>query len=70
MENKTNKNGRTLENELLIEWFTYVLESIAEEEKVNKTITKKYIKEVKSYKGLDFFKVQEIVNDFIKKIEK
>ena len=65
-----NKNQRTLENELLIEWFTYLVESIAEEEKANKTITKRYIKEIKKYRGLDFFKVQAIVDEFIKEIEK
>ena len=63
-------NGRTLENELLVEWFIYVLESIAEEEKADAIITKKYIEEIENYKGLDFFKVQEVVNEFIKEIEK
>ena len=67
---KTNENKRTLENELLVEWFTYLVESIAEEEKANKKITKKYIKEIENYKGLDFFKVQAIVDEFIKEIEK
>ena len=70
MENKTNKNGRTLENELLVEWFIYLVESIAEDEKADKNITKKYIKEIENYKGLDFFKVQAIVDEFIKEIEK
>ena len=73
MENKTNKtneNQRTLENELLVEWFIYVLESIAEDEKADANITKKYIKKIENYKGLDFFKVQAIINSFIKEIEK
>ena len=65
-----NKNQRSLENEILIEWFTYLVESIAEEEKANKTITKKYIEEIENYRGLDFFKVQAIVDEFIKEIEK
>ena len=30
---KTNENKRTLENGILVEWFTYLVESIAEEEK-------------------------------------
>ena len=67
---KTNKNGRTLENELLLEWFTYVVESIAEDEKADANITKRYIKEIENYRGLDFFKVQAIVDEFIKEIEK
>ena len=67
---KTNKNGRTLENELLVEWFIYVVESIAEDEKANKNITKKYIKKIENYRGLDFFKVQAVVDEFIKEIEK
>ena len=67
---KTNENKRTLENETLLQWFIYVVESIAEEEKSDKSITKKYIKEIENYKGLDFFKVQEVVNEFIKEIEK
>ena len=67
---KTNENKTTLENELLVEWFIYVLESIAEDEKANKNITKKYIKEIENYRGLDFFKVQAIVDEFIKEIEK
>ena len=67
---KTNENKRTLENELLVEWFTYLVESIAEDEKANANITKKYIKEIEDYKGLDFFKVQAIVDEFIKEIEK
>ena len=66
---KTNENKRTLESELLVEWFTYVVESIAEDEKADANITKKYIEEIEEYKGLDFFKVQEIVNDFIKEIK-
>ena len=70
MENKTNKNGRTLENELLVQWFIYVVESIAEDEKANERITKKYIKKIENYKGLDFSKVQAIVDEFIKEIEK
>ena len=65
-----NKNQRTLENELLIEWFTYLVESIAEDEKANEKITKKYIKKIEKYRGLDFFKVQAIVDEFIKEIEK
>ena len=67
---KTNKNGKTLENEILVEWFIYVLESIAEDAKADANITKKYIKEIENYKGLDFFKVQAIVDEFIKEIEK
>ena len=67
---KTNKNGRTLENELLLEWFTYVVESIAEDEKADANITKRYIKEIENYRGLDFFKVQAIVDEIIKEIEK
>ena len=67
---KRNENERTLENEILVEWFTYVVESIAEEEKANETITKKYIEEIEKYRGLDFFKVQAIVDEFIKEIEK
>ena len=67
---KTNENKTTLENELLVEWFIYVLESIAEDEKANKNITKKYIKEIENYRGLDFFKIQAIVDEFIKEIEK
>ena len=70
MENKTNKNGRTLENELLVQWFIYVVESIAEDEKANESITKKYIEEIENYRGLDFFKVQAIVDEFITEIEK
>ena len=65
---KTNENKRTLESELLVEWFTWVVENIAEDEKADANITKKYIEEIGKYKGLDFFKVQEIVNDFIKEI--
>lgn len=65
---KTNK--RILENELLVEWFIYVVESIAEDEKAEESITKKYIKEIENYKGLDFFKVRAIVDEFIKEIEK
>ena len=67
---KTNENKRTLENELLVEWFIYLVESIAEDEKADANITKKYIKEIENYKGLDFFKVQAIVDEFIKEIEK
>lgn len=67
---KTNKNGRTLENEILVEWFIYVVESIAEDEKADERTTKKYIEKIKNYKGLDFFKVQALVNEFIKEIEK
>ena len=67
---KTNKNGRTLENEILVEWFIYLVESIAEDEKADANITKKYIKEIENYRGLDFFKVQAIVDEFIKEIEK
>ena len=67
---KTNENKRTLENEILVEWFTYVIESIAEDAKANETITKKYIKEIENYRGLDFFKVQALVDEFIKEIEK
>ena len=67
---KTNKNGRTLENEILVEWFIYLVESIAEDEKTDANITKKYIKEIENYRGLDFFKVQAIVDEFIKEIEK
>ena len=63
-------NGRTLENELLAEWFIYLVESIAEEEKADASITKKYIKEIENYRGLDFFKVQAVVDEFIKEIEK
>lgn len=70
MENKTNKNRRTLENELLVEWFIYVVESIAEDEKAEESITKKYIKEIENYKGLDFFKIKALVDEFIKEIEK
>lgn len=65
---KTNK--RILENELLVEWFIYVVESIAEDEKAEESITKKYIKEIENYKGLDFFKVRAIIDEFIKEIEK
>lgn len=67
---KTNKNERTLENEILVEWFIYLVESIAENEKADESITKKYIKKIKNYKGLDFFKVQAVVDEFIKEIEK
>lgn len=67
---KTNENKRTLENGILVEWFTYLVESIAEEEKANESITKKYIEEIENYRGLDFFKVQAIVDEFIKEIEK
>ena len=67
---KENKNERTLENETLVEWFTYLVESIAEEEKADESITKKYIKEIENYRGFDFFKVQALVNEFIKEIEK
>ena len=67
---KTNENKRTLENEILVEWFTYVIESIAEDAKANETITKKYIEEIENYRGLDFFKVQALVDEFIKEIEK
>ena len=67
---KRNENERTLENEILVEWFTYVVESIAEDEKADETITKKYIEEIEKYRGLDFFKVQAIVDEFIKEIEK
>lgn len=70
MKNEKNENKRTLENELLIEWFIYVLESIAEDEKADESITKKYIEEIENYRGLDFFKVQTIVDEFIKEIEK
>ena len=70
MKNEKNENKRTLENELLIEWFIYVLESIAEDEKADESITKKYIEEIENYRGLDFFKVQAIVDEFIKEIEK
>ena len=70
MKNEKNKNQRSLENELLVEWFTYVVESIAEDEKADANITKKYIEEIEKYKGLDFFKVQAIVDEFIKEIEK
>ncbi len=66
---KTNKNQRSL-NEILVEWFIYLVESIAEDEKADESITKKYIKEIENYKGLDFFKVQAIVDEFIKEIEK
>ena len=65
-----NKKGRTLENETLVKWFTYLVESIAEEEKADESITKKYIKEIENYRGFDFFKVQALVNEFIKEIEK
>ena len=67
---KTNENKRTLNNELLVEWFIYVIESIAEDEKADANITKKYIKEVENYRGADFFKVQSIIDKFIKEIEK
>ena len=67
---KTNETKRSLENEVLVEWFTYLVESIAEDEKADANITKKYIKEIEDYKGLDFFKVQAIVDEFIKEIEK
>lgn len=67
---KRNENKRTLENELLVEWFTYLVESIAEDEKADANITQKYIRKIKNYRGLDFFKVQAIVNEFIKEIEK
>ena len=67
---KENKSGRSLENQLLVEWFIYVVENIAEDEKADENITKKYIKKIKNYRGLDFFKVQALVNEFIKEIEK
>ena len=67
---KTNENERTLQNETLAEWFIYVVESIAEDEKVDENITKKYIEEIENYRGLDFFKVQAVVNEFIKEIKK
>lgn len=70
MKNEKNKNQRSLENELLVEWFIYVVESIAEDEKADDSITKKYIKEIENYRGLDFFKVQAIVDEFIKEIKK
>ena len=70
MKNEKNENKRTLENELLVEWFTYLVESIAEDEKADANITKKYIEEIENYRGLDFFKVQAIVDEFIKEIEK
>lgn len=70
MKNEKNKNQRTLENELLVEWFIYVLETITEEEKADKETAKKYIEEIENYRGVDFFDVQEIVNEFIKEIEK
>lgn len=53
---KTNENKRTLENELLVEWFICVTESIAQDQKADASITQKYIKEIENYKGLDFFK--------------
>ena len=67
---KRNENERTLKNELLLEWFIYVIESIAEDEKADVNILKKYIKEIEEYKGVDFFKVQAIVDNFIKEIGK
>ena len=67
---KTNETKRTLENEILVEWFTYLVESIAEDEKADEEITKKYIEEIENYRGLDFFKVQAIVDEFIKEIKK
>ena len=67
---KTNENKRTLENEILVEWFIYVVESIAEDEKADESITKKYIEEIENYRGLDFFKIQALVDEFIKEIEK
>lgn len=67
---KTNKQKRSLENELLVEWFIYLVESIAEDEKADARTTKKYIKEIENYRGLDFFKVQAIVDKFIEEIEK
>lgn len=38
--------------------------------KADERTTKKYIEKIKNYKGLDFFKVQALVNEFIKEIEK
>ena len=70
MKNEKNENQRSLENQILVEWFTCVIEGIAEDEKANANIVKKYIKEVEKYKGLDFFKVQAIVDDFIEEIKK
>ena len=67
---KTNENKTTLENELLVEWFIYVLESIAKDAKADANITKKYTRKIENYRGLDFFKVQAIVDEFIKEIEK
>lgn len=67
---KRNKNQRSVENELLIEWFIYVVESIGEEKKADEQTMKKIIKKIENYQGLNFFEVQAIVNDFISKIEK
>ena len=67
---KNEKNKRTLENEILVQWFVYVVESIAEDEKADAKTTKKYIKKIENYKGLDFFKVQAVIDEFIKEIEK
>ena len=47
---KENKSGRSLENQLLVEWFIYVVENIAEDEKADENITKKYIKKIKNYR--------------------
>ena len=70
MKENKNKSGRSLENQLLVEWFIYVVENIAEDEKADANIVKKYIKEIENYRGLDFFKVQAIVDEFIKEIKK
>ena len=67
---KTNETKRTLENELLLNWFTWVAEGIAEDAKTNTNIVKKYIEEIKKCRGLDFFKGQEIINKFIEEIKK
>lgn len=69
MTNK-NENKRTLENELLVEWFIYVVESIGEEKGADKKTIKEYTTKIENYKGLDFFKVQALVNEFIEEIQK
>lgn len=74
--NKTNKQNKnviteeTIKNDLIREWFTYIVESIAEEEKTPEELTKAYIKKVENYRGVDFFECKKIVDDFIKEVEK
>lgn len=72
MKKQTNKNiiEETIKNDLIREWFTYIVESIAEDEKTPEELTKAYIKKVENYRGVDFFECKKIVDDFIKEVEK